>query len=246
MRDFFDALASEYRDGHGDAERLLRDRLALIRRLLPARQRASLLEIGCGTGIHLFALAGEFAYAAGVDLSPQMIAAAERTRARDPRHARVRLVAEPAERMASIADDAVDAVLCVGAFEHMPDPHAVLVEVVRVLRPGGVFVCLSPNGGYVWYTRLAPWLGLETRHLSSDRFIVPNEWPRLLRGAGLEPSKAGTWRFVPSGDMPRGFGFLLAGLDRIGAALRIAALRGGYYVRAIKPARAAPADRAGG
>ena len=45
----------------------------------------------------------------------------------------------PAERMASIADDAVDAVLCVGAFEHMPDPHAVLVEVVRVLRPGGAF-----------------------------------------------------------------------------------------------------------
>lgn len=240
---FFDALAHEYRDGHGDAARALGDRLALIRRLLPDR-RSLLVEIGCGNAMHLLALAPLFEEAVGTDVSPKMIAAARAERAQRAPRGRVRFAVDRAERLSSVAADSADLVLCVGAFEHMIDHAAVLAEVARVLRPRGVFVCLSPNDGYVWYTHLAPWLGLDTRHLSTDRFVAPDRWPVLLGAAGLEVSALGFWRFIPAGDMPRWAASTMRALDRIGAALRIDALRGGCYVRAVKPSYGAAGSSA--
>ncbi|MGZ8211042.1 MAG: class I SAM-dependent methyltransferase [Burkholderiales bacterium] len=234
IRGFFDALADDYREGHGEAGRLLRYRLRLIRRLLSGVERSCLVEIGCGNGLHLFPLAGEFDAAIATDLSPRMIAAAEAIRARHPDRERIRLAAEAAESLASVQDGVADVVLCVGAFEHMLDRSRVLREVARVLKPRGAFVCLSANGDYVWYTRLAQWLGLETQHLSTDRFVSGREWRALLQEAGLRPLASGAWRFVPAGDMPRGAALMMGVLDFVGGALRIAALRGGRYVKAAK------------
>lgn len=233
--DFFDALAPEYRDCHGDVQRALHERLALIGRLLPDR-RSRLLEIGCGNAMHLLALAPLFEASIGVDVSPRMIAAARSACAQRAERARVRFAVERAERLSSVAADSVDLVLCVGAFEHMIDQAAVLAEVARVLRPRGVFVCLSPNADYVWYAHLAPWLGLDTRHLSTDRFVAPARWPLLLGEAGLDVSAIGFWRFVPAGDMPPWAASTMRALDRLGSMMRIDALRGGCYVRAVKPA----------
>jgi 2-polyprenyl-6-hydroxyphenyl methylase/3-demethylubiquinone-9 3-methyltransferase len=202
--------------------------------LLAGVERSLLVEIGCGNGLHLFPLAGEFAALIGTDLSPRMIAAAEAVRARHAYGARIRLAAEPAERLMSVPDGAADAVLCVGAFEHMQDKRAVLAEVWRVLRPHGAFICLSANGGCLWYTQLAPWLGLQTRHLSTDRLVGRREWPLLLRSRGLSPAALGCWRFVPAGDMPRWAARVMTWLDPVGAALAISALRGGCYVKAVK------------
>jgi ubiquinone/menaquinone biosynthesis C-methylase UbiE len=235
VRRFFDALADQYRDNHGDAERLLRDRLCLIRSLLRAVGRSCLVEIGCGSGLHLFPLAGEFEVAIGTDFSPGMIAAAERRRATHPHGPRVRLFVQAAERLSSLADETADAVLCVGAFEHMLDHAGVLHEVARVLKPGGVFVCLAPNAECVWYTHVAPCLGLQTRHLSTDRFVSCAEWRTLVLQADLRPADIGNWRFVPAGDMPRWAATAMRLVDGIGRAFRISSLRGGCYVKAVKP-----------
>jgi SAM-dependent methyltransferase len=234
IRAFFDALAEHNHERHGDADRLLRYRLRLIRGLLRDVGRACILEIGCGNGRHILPLAGEFDAAIGTDLSPRMIAAAEVIRTAECHGKRVRFAADAAERLESVPDNVADAVLCVGAFEHMQNRKAVLKEVWRVLKPGGAFVCLSANGGSVWYTHLAPWLGLATRHLSSDRFVRGSEWRALLREARLDLLTIGYWRFVPSGDMPRWAAAMMSGVDRIGAVLCISALRGGCYVKAVK------------
>jgi ubiquinone/menaquinone biosynthesis C-methylase UbiE len=235
VRRFFDALAEDYRESHGDADRLLCYRLRLIRQLLRDAGRGCLVEIGCGNGVHLFPLTRDFETVIGTDLSPRMIAAADAIRTAHPYGKRVRLAADPAERLVSVPDRVADAVLCVGAFEHMLDQRGALREVERVLKPGGAFVCLSANGGYLWHTRLAPWLGIQTRHLSTDRFLSGSEWPALLHEAGLDPVAVGSWRFVPAGDMPKWGGMLMRALDGLGAALRMPALRGGCYVKAFAP-----------
>jgi SAM-dependent methyltransferase len=43
-----------------------------------------------------------------------------------------------------LAADSVDAVICAELLEHVPDPRAVLGEVARVLRPGGVLLISVP------------------------------------------------------------------------------------------------------
>jgi hypothetical protein len=126
----------------------------------------------------------------------------------------------------------------------MLEPHRVLAEVRRVFTPGGAFVCLAPNGDYVWYTHLAPWLGLHTRHLSTDRFMGRAEWRARLLEADLRVAALGAWRFVPAGDMPRWAAAAMQLLDRVGQLFRVPHLRGGGYVKAVKPRGAPPACRA--
>lgn len=234
VRSFFDGLADAYRECHGSADRLLRYRLALARRLLAPAIGGTLLEIGCGPGGHLFALADAYSRAIGTDLSPGMIDAAERIRRAHPRAAQIELRVEPAERLASIEDDAVDAVLCVGAFEHMLDKAAVLAAVHRVLRPGGRFACLTLNGDALWYRHIAPRLGYEVRHLSSDRPVNAAEMGELLATSGLRIEASGYWRFVARGDMPAWAAHALQCLDRVGAVCLPSLFRGGLYVCAAK------------
>ena len=181
----FDRLAPRYRDEHGLVERLLAYRLGIIRRLAARARRGTLLEIGCGTGIHLLPLAGEFARAVGTDLSAEMIAAARRSALDSPWRDRVSLRVDPAEELATVGDRSVDVALAVGALEHMLDREGALRQVHRVLAPGGTFVCLTPNGSYCWYRHLAPRLGLDTRHLTTDRFLTADELRTLAVGAGL-------------------------------------------------------------
>ena len=234
IRAFFDAIAGSYREGHGSATRLLAYRLALIRSLLVPGTGGVLLEIGCGPGVHLFPLADAFRRIMGADLSPNMIAAAETVRRTHPCAARIELYAEPAERLASIEDHTADAVLCVGAFEHMPDKTAVLGEVCRVLKPHGRFVCLTLNGDYLWYRRVAPLLGYKVKHLSSDRFVNAAELRALLQESGLRATAVGYWRFVAKGDMPGWAALGLEWLDRVGVVCKPALLRGGLYCCADK------------
>jgi hypothetical protein len=67
----FDSLAApEHFDAHGPAEPLLAYRLAIIRRFLATARMGTLLEIGCGTAMHLLALARRFGQADGIDVSP--------------------------------------------------------------------------------------------------------------------------------------------------------------------------------
>jgi 2-polyprenyl-6-hydroxyphenyl methylase/3-demethylubiquinone-9 3-methyltransferase len=233
----FDRAASGYREGHGSAGDLLAYRLAVIRRLLHGADRGVLLELGCGPGMHLLALAEEFDVAIGTDLSPEMIRVATDRAAASPWRERVSMRVDPAETLSTVADESVDAALCVGALEHMLDRPAVLEQVRRVLRPGGRLACLTPHGGHWWYRHAAPLIRRDTRHLSTDTRLTPSELAAMAAAAGLDVVSMGWWRFVPRGDMPRGAAALFDVGERLGARVGVGWLRGGIALAAGSPAR---------
>jgi 2-polyprenyl-6-hydroxyphenyl methylase/3-demethylubiquinone-9 3-methyltransferase len=230
----FDRAATQYREAHGHAEDLLAYRVGVITDLLVGANRGTLLEIGCGTAVHLLALADQFDAAIGTDVSTEMIRAATTAAAASTLNGRVSVRVDAAETLASVDDASVDVVLCVGALEHMVDRPAVLARVHRVLRAGGRFVCLTPNGGHWWYRWLAPLLRRETRHLSTDRFLTPEELGGMLHAAGFDDVSLRWWRFVPRADVSPVIGGLLHSVESIGAPLGVGKLQGGIAASATK------------
>lgn len=231
----FDGLAQHYREAHGCAEKLLSYRLGIIRRFLGGAQHGTILEIGCGTAIHLLALVAEFTHAIGTDLSPEMVNVARRHAKASPWSDHISIRVDPAEELTTIEESSIDVVLCIGALEHMLEKDRVLRQVHRVLKPGGMFIGLTPNGGYCWYRHVAPVLGIDSRHLSTDHFLTAGELEGLISSAGLEIVARQHWSFVPHGDLPGGWGPMLQVLDWCGERAGIGYLRGGIAVAAVRP-----------
>jgi ubiquinone/menaquinone biosynthesis C-methylase UbiE len=240
IRSFFDQSASAGSpEQHGHPQRLFEYRLALVRSLAQPRLSDVVLDLGCGNGHHLLALAPEVARGIGIDVSPGMIELA-RVRLRSmPCTANLAFEVDDAEKLKGIADQSIDLAICIGAFEHMVDKRAVLASIYRVLKFGGRFFCLTPDADYIWYRTIAPVLGFSTKHLSSDRMMTHDEFSALLDQAGFRRIRAAPWTFIPKGDVPAFVGPLLTILDAIGRHARLDSFRGGLSLCAWKEAKPA-------
>lgn len=221
VRAFFDDLAADPTDRHGAAEAQLARRLRILDRHARLDDDDVVLDLGCGDGAHLRALADHIGRGIGVDLSPRMI----RTARRRAEHSSLDFRVGDVERLASVPDGSVDAVLCVGVLEHLLHPARALEQARRVLRPSGRLVVLTLNGGHWWY-RLADRLRIPTRHLATDGRFTPTHAREMMRTSGLQP-EVGFWRFVPSGDMPRALALTCRALDGVGRRMAPEVLRTG-------------------
>jgi SAM-dependent methyltransferase len=96
--------------------------------LLPAGR---VLDLGCGVGHSYRELAPR--ETVGVDLDAGALAGQERETVRADM------------RRLPFGDRSFQSVLSVQSIEHVPDPEAVLREVVRVLEPAGRAVFVTPN-----------------------------------------------------------------------------------------------------
>lgn len=121
--------------------------------LLDVPADARVLELGCGPGVALAALAerAKEGLVVGVDHSPVMIRHAERRNAAAVAADRVRLVCAPVEDLRSVAGDErgpvevaapfdllFDAVLAVNSIGFWSEPEVRLAGVRHMLRPGGL------------------------------------------------------------------------------------------------------------
>jgi SAM-dependent methyltransferase len=97
----------------------------------------SCLDLGCGTGRALPALARAGWSVVGTDVSADQLEAA-RAYAED----RVRLVQADAQQL-PFADGAFDAVVSILTHTDFDDPQAAFTEACRVVRSGGAFVYLG-------------------------------------------------------------------------------------------------------
>lgn len=112
--------------------------------LLDVAPTDRVIELGCGPGVAIAALADRAArgLVVGVDHSAVMIGQSRRRNAAAIRAGRVRLIRTPVECL-HLADGPFDAALAVNTVGMWPNPTARLREIGGMLRPGGRIALVS-------------------------------------------------------------------------------------------------------
>jgi len=108
-------------------------------------RETALLDIGCGIGRLLVALAPEIRSATGIDVSAEMVKAARRRCAPYPN---VTVIKGDGRGLGQLDDEAFDVAVAVDSFPYLRQSGCALVErffaeSARVLKPGGQFVILN-------------------------------------------------------------------------------------------------------
>jgi SAM-dependent methyltransferase len=116
---------------------------ALARRVLPPGQRSTVVDVGCGTGANIAALAGEHD-CVGIDPSPEAIALA---RSRFPDTTFVHGHA-PDDVRPALGEAAL--VLLMDVLEHVPDDFAFLSSLLAAMRPGAHLLLTVPADPSAW------------------------------------------------------------------------------------------------
>jgi len=171
-------------------------RCGWFRRILEARPPAGpgappLLDVGCGGGY----LAEEFARSGcrvtGLDAAPESLAAARRHAAAC--RLDIDYVAGRAERL-PFPPASFDLAACCDVLEHVDGPEAVVAEIARVLRPGGLFFFDTINRtlrsrvaviGAMQRWRATAFVPPDTH--AYKNFIKPRDLKRMLETNHLTP-----------------------------------------------------------
>jgi SAM-dependent methyltransferase len=159
------ATTGEYNVFTDDSNRRLIGRcLALAQ----PRERCSIVDLGCGSGVFTSILCELGHRAIGLDLSHGLTGLGRRTRPE------IDFITGDIERL-PFADASLDAVLLSGVIHHFPDMRPCAREVARVLRPGGVFMAFDPNrrNPFMWLYRD------RDSPLYSNKGVTENERPVL-------------------------------------------------------------------
>jgi arsenite methyltransferase len=211
---------------------------------LDAQPGDAVLDIGCGPGFYVAALAERAAAVTGIDQSASMLALAAR---KTEGHDNVTLLEGEAIPL-PLGDASMDRVLSVQVFEYIADVPAALAEVHRVLRPGGRVVLWDIDWTTLsWHAGDAERMARMTQ--AWDRHLVHPALPRTLgaalRGAGFADIRCDAHVFCTTtmdpesfgGNLPKILGGYLRGLDDVAeddvaaweADLRDLDARGAYY-----------------
>jgi SAM-dependent methyltransferase len=141
------------------------------------------LEIGCGDGFFSSELATRGCRVTGLDFSS---AAVEQARRRVPR---AEFMVHDLSNPLPFPDGSFDVVWCSEVLEHLFAPLAVLQEVSRVLRPGGILLVTVPYHGLLKNLGIA--LFAFDRHYDPTyphiRFFTKKTLSTLVCRANLDP-----------------------------------------------------------
>lgn len=166
-----------------------------ISRAIGGRFFPASVDLGCGIGDCLPLLSAHSALAIGIDVSQRALAIAPYVL--NLKHSRAHLMAADAARL-PLRTGSMDLIVCSELLEHLYDDTVCLVEILRVLRRGGVLIGTVPSGSRLsdadlfWghfrrYEMTALCSLLVKRGFSIDTlgsFGFPMErivWPRLRR-----------------------------------------------------------------
>ena len=99
------------------------------------------VDLASGEGYGAAWLAEVAESVVGVDIDDVSV---KHARARYAQHGNLQFAVGDIQAL-PLADQCADAVTCFEAIEHVEDPRAVVEEVVRILRPGGLLLVSTPN-----------------------------------------------------------------------------------------------------
>jgi SAM-dependent methyltransferase len=170
-----------------------RRRVRWLLEALDLRPGLSLLDLGCGPGVLLRALAASApgVRALGLDAGTERLARARSAPTAAP------LLRGDAQRL-PFRDGAFARVLAAEVLEHFRDDDAALAEIARVLEPGGLLAVSVPHADYpflwdpisrAWTAvggsplRSGPLVGIWTGH---ERLYRPADLAARVERAGLE------------------------------------------------------------
>jgi SAM-dependent methyltransferase len=163
----------------------------LVEHFGPAGRASTVLDLGCGSGGSLLALAKNYEHVVGIDPSlPDLLLAAKLLESNQITN--VTLIQAYGQHL-PFASQCFDCATAVNVLEHVFDVDRVLGEIHRVLRPGGRFVADSRNRLDLFlpepHVKLR-WVGLLPRRWASHyvywRRGVPYEVTYLLSYADLQ------------------------------------------------------------
>ena len=121
-----------------------------LRRIFP-RSGLDVLDVGCGTGEISSRVLREFSprTVTGIDLAEVNLRRAE-SRFSPEEYPGLSFRQGDAASM-QFPDDGFDAALCRHMLQAVPDPHAVVREMIRVVRPGGWVYFLAEDYGMLFF-----------------------------------------------------------------------------------------------
>ena len=192
---------SDYLDKVADSD-VIRHVAERAMELLALSPGAKVLELGCGNGVVLPRLAkavGVEGRVVGVDHSLDLMA-----QARDKVRAEglgdcVDLQVGDAYAL-PFADGYFDAAHCERVLMHLERPNAVLAELARVVKPGGVIVAAEPD-----------WMGIRIDH--PDREVFDVVFARAVKHCNVDMGLTLYRRFGEVGLMNRRYATVSAVID---------------------------------
>lgn len=133
------------------------------------------LDGGCGVGGLTRVLVAKGARVIALDIGPQLASATRR---------RWGCTAVVGTLTAlGLSSCAFDTVLSSEAIEHTPDPERAVLELYRVLKPGGHLVLSTPNRLWQGPVRAASFLGVRP-YDGYENFLWPTDLRRVLEREG--------------------------------------------------------------
>jgi len=155
----------------------------LLAEMVAAKKSDWAVDLACGTGALALAFARRVRWIMGLDLTPAMLAVAERT-ARDANARNIAFALGNAQDI-PFADGSLDLALSSYALHHVPEAGRVISEMARVLKRGGragiidIFAQEDPRSGEM-HDRIE-----RVRDPSHVRTLARSEFALLFAGNHL-------------------------------------------------------------
>jgi SAM-dependent methyltransferase len=175
LHEYKDVYGVDYIADRDNISRIARARIEVIERYTPV---GKLLDIGCAAGFLLDEARRRGWETKGVEISRF---ASEYAR----RELNLDVFTGPLEA-AKLPDQEFDVVVLYFVLEHLRDPLALLQEIGRILKPGGLLSVAVPNiAGLYFRLNKQAWIAERVRHQSHFYEFSPHTLRRILVRAGL-------------------------------------------------------------